>query len=78
MTPLYSKQASKFLDSQDDDTYNRIKSAVHKLPMGDVKKLQGSKGKYRLRVGSLRVIFKRIGQNMFYIEAIDNRGQVYK
>ena len=46
--------------------------------MGDVKKMQGSKGKYRLRVGNLRVIFKRIGQNMLYIEAIDNRGQVYK
>jgi len=78
MTPQYSKQANKFLDSQDDDTYNRIKSAVRKLPMGDVKKLQGYKDKYRLRVGSFRVIFKRIGQNMYHVEAIDNRGQVYK
>ena len=78
MIPQYSKQASKFLDSQDDDTYNRIKTAVRKLPQGDVHKLQGYKDKYRLRVGDFRVIFKRIGQNMFYVEAIDNRGQVYK
>jgi len=74
----YSKQASKFLDSQDDDTYKRIKLAVRKLPKGDVKKLQGYKEKYRLRVGSFRVIFTRTGQNIFYIETIDNRGQVYK
>jgi mRNA interferase RelE/StbE len=78
VTPQYSKQASKFLDSQDDDTYNRIKSAVRKLPKGDVRKLQGYKDKYRLRVGSFRVIFKRVGQNMFCVETIDNRGQVYK
>ena len=73
----YSKQAKKFLDAQNDDVYERIKSAVRKLPLGDIKKMQGTKDTYRLRVGSYRVIFKRAG-NIIYVEAIDNRGQVYK
>ena len=78
MSRDYSRQAVKFLDSQDDETYERIKSAIHKLPKGDVKKLSGYKDKYRLRVGSFRIIFKRVGYDSFHIETIDNRGQVYK
>jgi len=74
----YSKQAVKFLDSQDDESYIRIKNAIRKLPLGDVKKLKGYKDKYRLRVGDYRVIFRRTGNNMYCIETIGNRGQMYK
>ena len=72
----YSKQALKFLAKTDTITKKRIVSAINKLPLGDVKKLQGHTG-YRLRVGSYRIIFDRMG-NILYIENIDNRGQVYK
>lgn len=72
----YSKQAEKFLKKQDATTRNRIRAAIHNLPSGDVKKLQGRNG-YRLRVGDYRIIFDRNG-NIMYIERIDSRGQVYK
>lgn len=72
----YSKQAEKFLKKQAETTRSRIRNAIHNLPSGDVKKLQGREG-YRLRVGDYRVIFDKNG-NIIYIERIDNRGQVYK
>ena len=72
----YSKQAEKFLKKQDSVTRNRIRNAIHNLPAGDVKKLQGRNG-YRLRIGDYRVIFDRSG-NVLYIECINNRGQIYK
>ena len=72
----YSRQAEKFLKKQDAVTRNRIRNAIHNLPYGDVKKLQGRDG-YRLRVGDYRIIFDRNG-NIIYIERISNRGQVYK
>lgn len=72
----YSKQAEKFLKKQTAATRNRILTAIHNLPLGDVKKLQG-KNAYRLRVGDYRIIFDRSG-NIIYIEKIDNRGQIYK
>lgn len=72
----YSKQAEKFLKKQDADTRSRIRSAIHNLPDGDVKRLRGRNG-YRLRVGSYRVIFDTYG-HVLRIERIDIRGQVYK
>lgn len=72
----YSKQAEKFLKKQTDVTRNRIINAIHNLPLGDVKKLQGKSG-YRLRVGDYRIIFDKNG-NIIYIERIDSRGQIYK
>lgn len=76
MEVQYSKQAEKFLKKQDSVIRNRIINAIHRLPAGDVKKLQGRTG-YRLRVGDYRVIFDKYG-NVLYIERIDNRGQIYK
>ncbi|MCM1267743.1 MAG: type II toxin-antitoxin system RelE/ParE family toxin [Bacteroidales bacterium] len=64
------------MKKQDAVTRNRIRTAIHTLPSGDVKKLQGRNG-YRLRIGDYRVIFDRNG-NVLYIERIDNRGQIYK
>lgn len=72
----YSKQAIKFLKKQDAITKKRIVNAINLLPAGDVKALQGRNG-YRLRVGDYRIIFDTNG-NILLIEAIGNRGQIYK
>ena len=72
----YSKQAIKFLEKQEKSVRIRIKYAIMKLPSGDVKKLIGQPY-YRLRVGELRVLFKRDAQ-IIYISKIDSRGQIYK
>ncbi|MCX4325698.1 MAG: type II toxin-antitoxin system RelE/ParE family toxin [Lachnospiraceae bacterium] len=72
----FSKQAEKFLKKQSLSARNRILTAIHSLPTGDVIKLQGKSG-YRLRVGNFRIIFDRNG-NILYISRIGNRGQVYK
>ena len=73
---IIQKSAEKFLKKQDSVTRNRIRDAIHNLPFGDVKKLQGRNG-YRLRVGDYRIIFDKYG-NIIYIERIGNRGQIYK
>ena len=72
----YSKQAIKFLEKQTQSTRNRIKSAIIKLPAGDVRKLAGQPY-YRLRVGDFRILFDYDG-TVITITKIDNRGQVYK
>ena len=54
----------------------RIINAINLLPAGDVKALQG-RNDYRLRVGDYRIIFD-INGNILLIEAIGNRGQIYK
>ena len=72
----YSKQALKFLKKQDVHTRKRIINAINLLPAGDVKALQG-RNDYRLRVGDYRIIFD-INGNILLIEAIGNRGQIYK
>lgn len=72
----YSKQALKFLKKQDKITTARIISAIHKLPLGDIKKLQGTIF-YRLRVGDFRVIFDQ-NNEIILIVKIGNRGEIYK
>lgn len=76
MEHRYSKQATKFLDKQNEKNRLRITTAIEKLPLGDVKKLKGS-DYYRLRVGDFRVIFDR-NFNIIYVIKIDSRGQAYK
>ena len=75
-TIIYSKDALKFLNKQDKPTRKRIVSAIEKLPLGNIKKLQGTIG-YRLRVGDFRILFDKDG-NIINIIKIDNRGQIYK
>ena len=76
MEVQYSKQALKFLKKQDATTRKRIINAINLLPAGDVKALQG-RNDYLLRVGDYRIIFD-INGNILLIEAIGNRGQIYK
>ena len=73
----YSKQSEEFIDKQTGKQAARIKKAVNALPAGDVKKLRGIENGYRLRIGSVRVLFEKVGDKVFVIK-IDNRGDVYK
>ena len=73
----YSKQAVKYINSADKPTKKRLKEAIEKIPLGDIKKLQGIENGYRLRVGDLRVLFS-LENDIVYIDNILPRGQVYK
>ena len=73
----YSKQAVSYLEKQNERQSARIKAAINNLPVGDVRKLKGIENGYRLRIGSVRILFERNGGKV-YIVKIDNRGDVYK
>jgi len=77
MIPTYSSQADDFIDKQPVRKSERIKRAINSLPAGDVKKLKGINNGYRLRVGDVRVLFEKNGNDVHVIK-IDNRGDVYK
>ena len=73
----YTKQAEDYLDKQTEKQAARIRRAINALPAGDVKKLKGIENGYRLRVGSVRVLFEKDG-NKAHVVKIDNRGDIYK
>lgn len=73
----YSKKAVKYINSIDMTTKKRLKGAIEKIPLGDIKRLQGVKDGYRLRIGDLRVLFS-IENDTIYIDNILPRGQAYK
>lgn len=66
------------IGGMDRPTKQRIKTAIEKLPDGDVKALQGYKGSYRLRVGNWRILFSYPEHDMILIEKIGPRGEIYK
>lgn len=81
----YSRKSLKFLAKQDRATVTRITTAVEKLthtpPEGDIKPMQGSKDKMRLRVGTFRVIYRCSEENsveIIFVDEIGNRGDIYK
>jgi mRNA interferase RelE/StbE len=76
MMPTYSKRAAKAISKINNPFKQNIKEAIEKLPSGDVKKLQGCKNAYRLRVGDYRILFDIDGE----IEITDvlPRGTAYK
>ena len=73
----YSKEAVKYIDSCDKPTKQRLRTAIEKIPLGDIKKLSGYKNDYRLRVGDLRVLFS-MNADTIVIKEIGSRGQIYK
>lgn len=77
MQIVYERNAAKHIQEQDKPTKQRLKTAIEKLPDGDVKKLQGYKNDYRLRVGNLRVLFA-IENDIIIIKDVLPRGQAYK
>lgn len=76
---VFQKAAIKFLRKQDRKTQERLISAINQLPAGtDIKKLQGFH-MYRMRIGSIRVLYTIDDMiKIISIENIDNRGDVYK
>lgn len=73
----YKKKAVKYINSCDRATKQRLKIAIEKLSLGDVKKLAGLENDFRLRVGDLRVLFS-IEEDKIIINNILPRGQAYK
>lgn len=74
----YAKAAVKAINTMDRPTKQRVKAAIEKIPDGDIKPLQGSKGSYRLRVGGWRILFSYPDNGVILIEKIGPRGQIYK
>jgi mRNA interferase RelE/StbE len=80
----YHKQVIKFLKSHQDIAkkiilfFDEVKSDLN-FQNYDVKKMEGFKNSYRLRISKFRVIFK-IENNELLIEVIKagSRGDVYK
>jgi len=75
--PIYSKQATKYLEKLSKNMSLRLVTAINKLPDGDVKKLRGFNSLYRLRVGDLRVTFTQ-DNGQIVVEEINSRGRIYK
>ena len=82
----YAKRASKYIESLDKPTKQRIKAGIEGLtenpPKGDTKAMQGySDGRKRLRIGKYRIIYN-YGQDgeitVLYIMDVDTRGVIYK
>ncbi len=74
------KVALKFLLRQPQEQRERILDAINKLPdSGDIKKMQGRKGYFRLRVGTYRIIYT-VNHGFLVVHVIDigNCGDVYK
>lgn len=77
---VYSKESQKFLKKLDKKTKERLENAIVDYiteGIGDVKKLQGRKSEYRLRVGKYRIIFEIEGNKMT-VTKIKSRGDIYK
>jgi len=74
------RKALKFINRQPADQKKRILAAIYKLPdEGDRRRVEGTKGLLRLRVGSYRVIYT-VDHDVLtvYVIDADNRGQIYK
>lgn len=86
MVIKYEKAAVKYLKalqkSQRDLILNSIEKLTLKPAEGDIKKLSGYKdGRYRLRVGKYRIIYKYIDDTdieILLIMDVGNRGDIYK
>ncbi len=82
----FSKAATKAINSMDRATKQRIKSGIlgltQKPPVGDIRPLQGYRdGRFRLRIGGYRIIYRYGTKNqveILYILEIGPRGDIYK
>ncbi len=73
------KKAKKFLLKQNKKDQEKLLRAIYKIPQGDIKRLEGQDGLYRLRVGNFRVLYS-ISEDIVKIIVVNmgNRGDVYK
>ncbi len=79
---IFEKAAEKFYRKQPANQREHILKAIKHLPKtGDIRKLKGYDGMYRLRVGDYRILYTvdhMTGEIIIAVMDIDNRGQVYK
>lgn len=76
----YIGRAIKDLANLDPADQDRIDAALVRLVetrRGDVKKLRGCVGEYRLRVGKWRAFFRFRNSGVIEVFRIDNRGEAY-
>lgn len=76
----FTKVAVKFLLKQPHKQQERLLKSINQLPdIGDIKLMRGAINRYRLRVGSYRVIYV-VEEDMLIVQVltIGNRGDVYK
>ena len=79
----HRRAAVKFIGRQEKEVQERLAPGGQGLfaisPQGDIKKLKGQDGLYRLRIRTYRVLV-RIDheERIIYIEAIGSRGDVYE
>ena len=80
MEILLSRQAEKFLDKLSDKhaliILNAIQGLTEQPPKGDIRKLKGYSDEKRLRVGTVRVVFKKTNDAIL-VSDIDFRGNIY-
>lgn len=62
-----TKKAEKFIKKQDNTTQKRILKPIIELPKGDVKKLKGIDGLFRLRIGEIRVLFEKDDKELIIV-----------
>ena len=77
---VIEKPARKFILKQSRDQQERILRALNKLPVeGDIFPMRGSKGQYRVRIGTYRAVYY-LHDDILTVQVIkvDNRGGVYK
>ena len=82
----YEKADVKYLKGlqkpQRDLILDAIEKLTHKPAEGDIKKMSGYKdGRYRLRVGKYRIIYKYLTNNeieVLCIMDVGSRGDIYK
>ncbi|MBY0155382.1 type II toxin-antitoxin system RelE/ParE family toxin [Cytobacillus firmus] len=80
---IYHKSALKFIAKQEKAVQKRIAEGLKGLleipPEGDIKSMKGYTDLYRLRVGTFRVLFDiNHDEKVIYIQAVGNRGDIYK
>ena len=86
MSIEYSKSAAKVLQHMEKKLRNSIHEAIKGLaltpPKGDIKPMQGKpEGRFRLRVGGFRVVYRYDKRGMMvilYIIDVGPRGDIYK
>ncbi len=71
-------KARKFIGKQNPEQQKRILKAIYRIPNGDIKRLTGLNGLYRLRVGDYRIIYSMDNNKLvILIMNIGNRGDIY-
>ena len=82
MQIILSRNAEKALRKMDKKRRENIVEAIKAIPKGDIKPMEGKpEGRYRLRIGGYRVIFRydRSGNLLIVVVLeISPRGDAYK